>query len=130
MAHLGQTLISPRDRRSNVKDHLWIVLSRPTRDGQVVIANISSVPCPSGEVCTLEPGEHPFVEHTSYVRLLEARPVPAAVIDQFVGDGTARRQPDLGPTVLRRLQHAVAASEAVRMDAVKILCDQGFAGAD
>jgi hypothetical protein len=122
-AHLGQTFVTPQ--APGVLPHLWMVLSDPSRGDRVVLANISSRPCPSGEVLELRQGEHPFVSHTSYLRFAEVRVADRGSLEKL---STAQLRPshDLTPDLLRRIQVAVAASKVAPIEAARILRAQGL----
>jgi hypothetical protein len=90
-----------------------------------VLANISSRPCPSGEVLEVRPGEHPFVSHTSFLRFAEVRVADRGSIEKLLAAGQLRNSHDLSADLLRRIQAAVAASKVVPMEAGQILKEQG-----
>jgi len=123
-AHLGQTFVTPQ--APGVLPHLWMVLSDPSRCERVVLANISSRPCPSGEVLEVRQGDHPFVSHTSYLRFAEARVTDRGSLEKLLAAGHLRLSYDLTPEVLRRIQVAVAASKVAPIEAARILRAQGL----
>jgi hypothetical protein len=124
-AHLGQSFITPE--APGVLPHLWMVLSDPDRSSRVVIANISSRPCPSGEVFEVHRGEHPFVSHTSYLRFAEVRVTDRDGLEKLLTAGRIRPSHDLSPDLLGRMQKAVAAARVAPIEATRLLRGQGFA---
>jgi hypothetical protein len=122
--HLGQTFVTPQ--APGVLPHLWMVLSDPSRGERVVLANISSRPCPSGEVLDVRQGEHPFVAHTSYLRFAEVRVADRGSLEKLLTTAQLRPSHDLTPDLLRRIQVAVAASKVVPIEAARILTAQGL----
>lgn len=90
-----------------------------------MLANISSRPCPSGEVLEVRAGEHPFVSHTSYLRFAEVRVTDREGLEKLLATGKLRASHDLTPDLLRRIQDALTASKVVPMEAGRILRAQG-----
>jgi len=124
--YLGQTFINDADR--GIPSHLWIVVSNPAANDRVVIANVSSQRCPSGEVCIIRKGEHAFCSRDSYVRFQEARVADRAQLERLLAAGKLRqsRDADHDAPILDRIQRAVAASKAVPLEAVRLLRSQGL----
>ena len=88
-------------------NHLWIVLSNPTSDGQIALVNLTThgrgPPC--GPACTvLAVGEHPFVTRESCVYFRGAYLNPLAPLIQARTHGTLRQHDALSPDLLRRIQ--------------------------
>lgn len=81
--------------------HLHVVMNDPVPDknGQhkVVVVSVTSIP-PSNQYdtsCTLFPGEHPFVQHGSYVLYARARLVDPAELQAKVNAGHYVPKPPL-----------------------------------
>jgi len=125
--YLGQTFLN--EAAPGIPSHLWIVISDPTKNERVVVANVSSKPCPSGEVCIIRKGEHSFCSRDSYVRFREVRVAARAQLETLLAAKklTQSRDADHDTPILARIQRAVATSKAAMNEAVGILKSQGFA---
>lgn len=70
----GGTLLIPT---GNSGYHLFVILTDRCAAGQHLLANFTSVPDTGAydQTCLINPGEHPFVKHPSYVmyRLAEVQ---------------------------------------------------------
>ena len=124
--YLGQTFIN--EAAPGIPSHLWIVISNPATNERVVIANVSSRPCPSGEVCIIRKGEHASCSRDSYVRFQEVRVAARAQLERLLATGKLKqsRDADHDAPILKRVRRAVAASKAVPLEAVRLLHDQGL----
>jgi hypothetical protein len=121
--HLGQAFVTPR--APGVLPHLWFVITDPARSARVVLANISSRPCPSGEVLELKRGEHPFIAHPSFLRFAEVRVVDVQGLERLLANGTLRDSRDLSPDLLQRIRRAVGNSNVVPIEATRLLRAEG-----
>ena len=54
-------------------DHLWLVISDVDPVGQLIVVGIYSHQPHYDRACLLEPGDHPFVKHTTCVQYVTAR---------------------------------------------------------
>ena len=126
MAHLGQTFINKP--APGVPPHLWMVVSDPAKGPRVVLVNVSSTKCPSGEECVIRRGEHASASHDSYVRFREVRVSDLGKVDQGLKAGVLQQAKDLDPKILQRVQRAVVESKAVPTEAKDILRAQGVGG--
>ena len=124
MLHLGLGFFTPENPRAGVPRHLWFILSDPARSDRVVISNVSTKRCTSGEVCEVAPGEHEHVSLTSYLRLDKVRVEARADLEK--ASGAIKTTSDASPTLLVKFQKAVLASRAVPKEAQQILLAQGF----
>lgn len=97
-------------------NHLWIVLSWPTREGEIALVNLTThgrgLPC--GPACTtVAPGEHPFVNRLSCVYYRGAYLNPLAPLLKARESGTLCQDEALSPQLLRRIQDDALASRMV-----------------
>ena len=81
----GATLLIP----SGAVKHLFVMLTSPSTDGLVVIANLTSIRVglyhdPS---CVVVSGDHPFVSHPSYIAYSRARIVTSRSLSHGVASG-------------------------------------------
>ena len=70
MLNPGSTFLLPKPGQV---EHLWIVLTKPNKDGRAVCVNITSWTFDSDETVILVPGDHPFITKKSVVHYEDAR---------------------------------------------------------
>jgi hypothetical protein len=73
--NLGDCFFMAVPPKYNV-DHLWIVISDPALNGLVVIVNVTSNQLRATSEFTLESGDHPRIQHRSFVNFPDAMSVP------------------------------------------------------
>lgn len=102
----------------DTKDHLWVVLSRPTRTNTIAVANLTTHQPRQkahGRSCVLiEPGEHPFVRHTSCVAYHRATMKAVLPFDSNVRIGRFPEQQPFAPNLLARVQQGALAATHIR----------------
>ena len=123
--HLGLAYFTPQKPELGVSRHLWFVLSDPAKSDRVVLANVSTKKCPSGGVCKVARGEHPAVSEDSYLRFREVRVASASQLTELIKKGLVQQTKDASVELARRLQYAILASPAVKLEAQEILKAQG-----
>jgi len=106
--------------------HLCMVLSDPERAPKVVRANVSSQPCPSGEIFVLEKTHHSALSHRSYLRFQGASLSPAAAISEGIDSGVLQQTKDLDAAICREIQRQLGNSKYVKNEVVKMLREQGY----
>ncbi len=95
--------------------HLWIVLSDPAaNDTRVFVANLTSTPF--DPTCVLEPGDHPFITHRSYVFYKEARCPSLVRLAALRQSGGMTPQPPFRPEVFNRIRAGALESPHSSMD--------------
>ena len=105
----GATLLMPS---GNEADHLYIVLNDPCRfEGYgsnpcVLLVNVSSVRegVPYDATCLLEPGEHEFVRHSSFVFYRNARIEQESHILRLVDQGLFKPHTAVSVRVFQRIK--------------------------
>jgi hypothetical protein len=107
----GETIIG-----LDLGNHLWIVISAPTSNGEVALVNLTthgrSPSC--GRACTLiTTGEHPYVTRESCVYYRAAYLNPLAPLLAAREQGTLRQHEPLSTELLRRVQDGALAHNMV-----------------
>jgi hypothetical protein len=95
------------------KEHLHVVLTRPTTDGEVITVPICTRYRWSETLLCVEPGEHPFIKHPSVVSYRHARIRKCAVIARAIECGKARSMERVSDKLLTRMQRAILDSDFV-----------------
>jgi hypothetical protein len=105
-------------------DHLWFVISDPTKHGGVfIIVNITSDEHRASGECPLGPGDHKWIKKKSFVSFgdaIEITPEKAKKIHTLVGK-TITLQRSLTPEVLSKIAKAGKSSKAIPLSFKKYL---------
>lgn len=103
--------------------HLWIVLSCPERDpqGRALVVNVTSWASYADPACVLEPGEHPFIGHRSWVKYDGARLLPIEFIRRW-----RKGQPAVSSELLDRMIEGAEVSDRLPIDHREYLVAQGI----
>ena len=110
----GQTFHIPSGPKGS---HLFILILGPValpgycKQTQVVTAGITSLRenIPHDPTCIIEPGEHPFVVHESYIVYPRLRIDPASHVRTMLA-GVWKRDEDCSPVLLERIIRGVTLS--------------------
>lgn len=111
VARQGTLLIVSGPRHDPSRRHLHVVVNDPDVDGNVLLLAICSVTAaPHDATCVLQPHEHPFLKHPSYVFYARATLASAAALQ----DGIARQEiaiySDLNTQSFLRLRNGICRS--------------------
>jgi hypothetical protein len=124
---LGLAYFTPEKPELGVPRHLWFVLSDPSASSRIVIANLSTTPCTSGEVCLVKPGEHAKISRDSYLRFRDARVTSTTMIEPLFQSGVLQETQEASTILVQKLQRALVGSRSVILEARTILTAQGVA---
>lgn len=102
--------------------HVWFILTYPSPDGSVIIANFTShlpgrKPTCSASCVVVYPNEHPYVSRLTCTFYQDIRTTTVQQIQRGVA-GEFRREASLSPELLHRIQQGALASDHV-VDVVK-----------
>jgi hypothetical protein len=105
------TLLIPSGPANNPdRKHLFVLLTDPIEapnfnGKQVLLANIASVPnrLPYDSTCILQPGEHRFIKHESYVYYAKARIEAANALLRGVKSGQLIAHEIMGQAIVQRI---------------------------
>ena len=78
MLRRGDTVLMPK--YSDATPHLWILLTEPDGNGDVVIVNVTSLKNHPDQTTILKIGDHSYIKHDSVVLYADARIVSAIPI--------------------------------------------------
>lgn len=113
-------------RGFDAANHLFMVLSRETADGDIALANITTHRptglCRRRSCLVLMPGEHPFVRHPTCIPYEYALMYAARTLDAQIEAGTLQQDEPLSEALLSRIQHAALAATDIKpqvQDAVR-----------
>lgn len=111
------------------KMHLFAILLDPiTVDGygsqpQVLLASVESIK-PGiilDDSCLLGPGDHPFIEHDSFVNYRHTRLETARHIEARINDGVFVLKEPCSPELIRRIIQGAMQSRRISREFKKIL---------
>lgn len=88
-------------------NHLWVVLSKPTADGDIAIVNFSEhrgADCGQSPCTVIQPGEHPYITKETCVFYRRAMLTSMAGLDEACERGVFRRHSALTAELLERIQ--------------------------
>ena len=100
-------------------NHLWIVLSAPTEDGKVALANLTTHGRPPrcGSHCVvIRPGEHPYPQRDSCVHYIRATLGPAQPLDEAKERRQLQQHAPLSAELLHRVQDGALKSRFAEDD--------------
>jgi hypothetical protein len=109
----GCTLLIPSGTTLNPDSkHLFVVLTNPCAGGQHLLTSITSMKPnrPYDPTCVLEAGEHPFLDHQSYVFYARPKQVGHAGIIKCVKAGIYIAKQNCDEALLKKIREGVAAS--------------------
>lgn len=119
-AQLGSTILIP----SGGYDHLHIVCSDPMdfegrQPQSCLLLNISSVVARCDRTLVLTVGDHPFIQHDSFVYYKKAMIESAAVLQQNVVSGLYRAHQPANRLLVKRIIASMDASDFTSGEMVK-----------
>ena len=102
--------------------HVWFILTYPSLDDSVVIANFTGhlpgrKPTCGGSCVVVYPNEHPYISKLTCVFYQDIRTTTVQQIQRGIA-GEFRREASLSPELLRRIQQGALDSDHV-IEAVK-----------
>lgn len=119
---LGASFFTPED----VGRHLWIVVSNPDKNGNIVLVNLSSDPWRnSTQECAVTWGEHPSVGEC-FIRCDHARLRPSQGVDELFSKKVLSKTKDAPNEFVRRVQQVLGASPLTPLEVKAALRAQGF----
>lgn len=108
MLRAGQTILLPKPGQDTA--HLWVILTAPDAQGQVLLVNFTTFRPHSDSTVVLQIGEHPFVVHATAVHFADTRLTAAQPIEAAISSGLFRTHQDCVPALLDRLLVGALAS--------------------
>ena len=125
MIEAGATFINPNPRRG-LDPHLWVIVSDPSQyPDDVLIVNFTTRRDGCDESCIVEPGEHPFVQHSTVVEYRGARRASDQQLDQLLARTQFELREPVSRELLARIRAGAAVSEFISHGNRRLLEDQG-----
>lgn len=121
---LGTAFFVKGNSRLGVGRHLFFILSNPDGDNKVVMANVSTTPCPSGETCLVMPGDYNKVSEKSFLRFDKIKLIDRDKLLALLQNGDLQKTASPSADLIARLQGAILGSRSVPIEAREILRSQ------
>jgi len=106
----GRALLLSGTAATAPSPHLWLILTDPDPNGQVLGVMVVSVKSFSDGTVLLAAGEHPFIRHESSVEFGGAKRLKVSRLAAAAGDGRCRLLSDTSPELLRRVRAGLLVS--------------------
>lgn len=102
-------------------DHLFVILAGPTplqnygAIDQFISVSLTSIypGVPFDVACVLQPGDHPFIKHPSYVSYRHARIDPSHHVEKMVRDGIWKPQASCSPAIFEKIKQGAGLSKLI-----------------
>jgi hypothetical protein len=108
----GDTFLMPAPGISSHTPHLWIVITDPGTESQVVvIVSITTLRHRAEQTMVLRAGEHPFIDRDSSVCYTDARLVDASDLDNKAKMGQIKTHAPCPAKTLGNVRAGILASE-------------------
>lgn len=110
---------------------MWVVLSDPSKDSRVVIANVStlrSTNCHLG--CTVASHEHGSLSRPSVLRCDQARLTKKADLERLIQNRTVQDTKQASDALVTKLQASLCESPHTANEVKELLKSQGLCAAE
>jgi hypothetical protein len=100
--------------------HLHVVLSQGDKDGFHLVASVTTIYPDAGydNTCTFQAGEHPFIQHPSYILYRQMCPVRGSHILAMLEKGVYSVKEECTDKVLKKICDGIEVSDFTRQHAV------------
>jgi hypothetical protein len=105
------------------KEHLWALLTRPDKRGEVVVVNFSTAIRGWDNSCVVAPGEHPFVTRQCYARYGDSKKIPLEAITKGLVSGIISQHKSVSSELLQRLRKGALVSEDTTPEIIRAIED-------
>jgi hypothetical protein len=109
MVSLGETFYGGGEVHG--ADHLWIVINDPqAHNGTALIVNVTTLRPGADTTYVLRRGDHPFIQHDSYVRFSSAKEASSRDIELLIKAGHLRPHQSADTMLVERIRTAAQAA--------------------
>ena len=110
----GDTFLRPVRATENEKPHLWIVVTNPNKENQILIVNLTTLKERQDQTVVLDVGDHPFVTKASSIFYREAEIADNTKLEQAERAGAIAKREGCRPEVIKLVRDGVNASPHTR----------------
>lgn len=114
----GWTLLIPSGPRD--KNHLFFVLNNP-KDGEAVLACLSSMHQYADRTCIVNPGDHPFIRHKSFIDYRHCRTDRVTHLTTLLERGYIQRMDKASDALVERILKGAKRSEHTKQRILDLL---------
>jgi hypothetical protein len=107
------------------RTHLWFLLTGANSNGQTVIASLTTLRHNADQTVILQPDDHPFIRHPSFVLYSDCRIISTNELEKWHKTGFAQPQPPFMPAVLALIQKGAFASDFTPRKVARFLVEMG-----
>ena len=101
--------------------HLFIFINNPGENEDGVLACLSSMHAHADRTCIVNPGDHPFVRHESYIDYRHCRTDSIAHLTTLLEKGYVTRREDASDELVERILDGARRSEHTRRRILELL---------
>ena len=123
----GWTLLIPSGPGD--RSHLFIVINNPGEDEEAVLACLSSIHARADRTCIVNPGDHPFVRHESYIDYRHCRTDSIPHLTTLLERRYVTRHEDASDELVERILDGARGSKQTRRRILKLLNCSAISGA-
>ena len=107
--------------------HLWAVISDIQQSvDEIVIVNFTSWRQDKDESCLLDKGDHPHIQHKTYISYRDAHVVTLAKLEELESQSLITRKETLDSDILTRVREGAMVSPFAKLKIRKIMEDQNL----
>jgi hypothetical protein len=119
MASYGDTFLFADD--DDEQGHLHVIITQPSKDGQVVTVTVTTRHKKSDAMVPLEIGDHPYIKRPSVFTFAFARVKSLSTIDAVIANRDAKQCDPMDEKFLRRARSAIVESEFTPLEVLEFL---------
>ena len=98
-------------RLPNKIPHLWIIISDPNPNNEIVIVNVTTSDLSMDNACIIKHGDHPFIKHESVIAYYHALLMSVDKIAEWKSKHYLESWPSVKYPLLKRIQQGAIDSE-------------------
>jgi hypothetical protein len=106
---LGDTFLAGEELHG--KHHLWIVINDPAQHSDTALfVNVTTLSGIAEKTCLVEPGEHSFIRHDSWIRYASAKSALVSQLDALEAAKLIIRQTPATQALVQKIRAGASAS--------------------
>ena len=93
------------------KHHLWVIFNEPAQhNGTALFVNVTTFSAIAETTCVLQPAEHPFIKHSSWIRYASAKTALISELEALEAAKLIIRQTTASAALIEKIRAGAAAS--------------------
>jgi hypothetical protein len=98
-------------RTDSYQQHLHFIIAACNKDNRVLIIPVDSLRAKADRTTILQPGDHPFITHLSFMNYSQAKIVPLNHLNTLITEHKAKEDSPLDQAILDRIRNGVCRSD-------------------